>query len=161
MDASTFLALASVCAPLVHPGTARAIAQVESSLNPNAIGIVRGLLERQPRNAKEAVATANALKDEGWNFSVGLTQINLHNLARLQLSLETAFEPCANLNAMQRLLRECEARVGVATDDAQRNLRRALSCYYSGDAVTGIRHGYVARVVRAAAAHQGVPRAPP
>ena len=137
MDAATFLALASVCAPHVRPSTAKASAQVESSLNPNAIGVLHAALARQPNNPTEALTTARALRSEGCNFSVGLAQINLHNPQRLELSLEVAFEPRRNLSAMQTAIRECAQRVGTASDAAQRNLCRTLYRYYSGDAVGG------------------------
>ena len=157
MDPITFTALALACAPLVHPHTAQALVQVESAFNPWAIGVVGGALMRQPRHRAEAQATARALHAAGWNFSVGLGQINRHNFDRLGLTLETAFEPCTNLGAMQAVLTECldraESRVAASssTAPAQTSLRRALSCYYSGNFSTGFRHGYVRKVVAAAA----------
>ena len=149
MDASTLMLLLLSCAPLVDPATARAVIAVESTANPHAIGVVGGRLERQPRNRPEALSTAKALRDAGWNFSVGLAQINVRNLARLRLDLETAFEPCANVTAMQTILIEClERSAGTAAPGiaSQRSLRRALSCYYSGNFVTGFEHGYVRKV---------------
>ena len=160
MDTFTFAALVTACAPLVHPATAHALVAVESGFNPNAIGVVGGVLQRQPRNRTEAVATAADLQQRGWNFSVGLAQINVGNLGRLGLTIPEAFDACANLTAMQGILGECFARAG--SDEApQRSLRRALSCYYSGNFSTGFRHGYVGRVVAAARpGHAGV-RGPP
>lgn len=147
MDANTFLALVATCAPLVHPATASALVSVESGFNPHAIGVVGGVLERQPRSRQEAIVTARWLEANGWNYSVGLAQINAHNFTRLGLDAATAFEPCRNLFAMQLVLSECLQRY---RDTAQPALRNALSCYYSGNAVTGFRHGYVHRVVSAA-----------
>ena len=160
MNASVFLALAVACAPQVHADTARALVSVESAFNPWAIGVVGGALVRQPRSRAEALATAKALRDAGWNFSVGLGQINLGNFDRLGLTVETAFEPCANLAAMQPVLAECFARANGAAARAadQVALRQALSCYYSGNFDTGFRHGYVRKVVVAARA---VPTAQP
>lgn len=150
MDSTTLLALLLSCAPHVDPGTAQALVAVESSLNPHAIGVVGGTLHRQPRNRREALATAQALRDAGWNFSVGLAQINVHNLQRLQLSLDSAFDPCRNLAAMQTVLIECAERSAGAVPRAmvfaQHALRQALSCYYSGNFTTGSEHGYVRRV---------------
>lgn len=160
MDASLFLALALACAPQVHAETARALVSVESAFNPWAIGVVGGALLRQPRNRAEALATAKALKDGGWNFSVGLGQINVGNFERLGLNVESAFEPCANLAAMQTVLAECFDRANGAASKAvhQVALRQALSCYYSGNFATGFRHGYVRKVIVAARA---VPTAQP
>ena len=148
MDTLTFAALVTACAPLVHPATAHALVAVESAFNPHAIGVVGGALERQPRSAPEAVATAVTLQAEGKNFSIGLAQINVGNLPRLGLTIADALDGCQNLQAMQTVLGECFERAG-GDADPQRNLRRALSCYYSGDFATGFRDGYVGRVLAA------------
>lgn len=151
MDATTFAMLATACAPLVHPGTAHAVVAVESSFNPHAIGVVGGMLDRQPRNRSEALATAIRLQRDGWDFSVGLAQINLRNFDRLGLTVSSAFDPCENLRAMQAVLGECLERA-IRHARSQPPIRRALSCYYSGNFVTGFDHGYVRRVVTAARA---------
>jgi type IV secretion system protein VirB1 len=161
MEPAVFLSLALTCAPQLHAATVRALVSVESAFNPWAIGVVGGVLQRQPRYRAEALATARALQATGWNFSVGLGQINVGNFSRLGLTLESAFEPCTNLAAMQVVLRDCFDRArGPATQDSagQRALRRALSCYYSGDFATGFRHGYVRKVLAASTA---VPRSVP
>jgi type IV secretion system protein VirB1 len=156
VDTATFLALALACAPQVHPDTARAVASVESGFNPFAIGVVGGQLERQPRTRAEALATIDALQAEGWNYSVGLGQINVGNFARLGLTPASALDPCTSLTAMQSVLAECYARAASNTT-TQTALRFALSCYYSGNFTTGVRHGYVGKVVRASAASSALP----
>ena len=158
MDIATFLALAVVCAPQVHPATAQALVSVESSFNPYAIGVVGGALLHQPRNRPEALATIDALQAAGWNYSVGLGQINVANFARLGLTPATALDPCTSLTAMQAVLAECYRRA-LPQAEPQTALRRALSCYYGGNFVTGVRHGYVGRVV-ASAGSLAVPSAP-
>jgi type IV secretion system protein VirB1 len=160
MDALTFAALVASCAPLVHPGTAHALVFVESAFNPHAIGVVGGSLAPQPRSTGEALATARALRAAGRNFSVGLAQINVGNFGRLGLSIPAAFDACRDLTAMQTVLGECFARAGDPKAP-QRALRRALSCYYSGNFATGFRHGYVGRVVAAARPVGGAGRGPP
>ena len=154
MDITTFSALALACAPLVHPATVRALVSVESSFNPHAIGVVGGSLDRQPRNRTEAQATARHLRINGWNFSVGLAQINQSNFERFGLTADTAFDPCENLRAMQAVLVECFGRASRGAP-SQTALGQALSCYYSGNAVTGFRDGYVRRVARAASRPSG------
>ncbi|MCL4738039.1 MAG: lytic transglycosylase domain-containing protein [Burkholderiaceae bacterium] len=159
MDAPALMALIAACAPQVDPGTARAVVQVESGGNPHAIGVVGGALVRQPRHAAEALATARALDAGGWDFSVGLAQINRRNFDRLGLQIGTAFDPCANLAAMQAVLVECFDRAAPRAP-APDALRQALSCYYSGDFRTGFAHGYVQRVVGAAAQRPRASRPP-
>lgn len=136
------------CAPLVAQDTARALIQVESGGNPFAIGVVGGALVRQPANLPEAVATVAALEAAGWNYSVGLAQINKRNFQRFGLNPQTAFDPCANLNAMQGILGECFSRASRRAS-TQAALRNAFSCYYSGNFQTGHQHGYVSKVLAA------------
>jgi len=145
-------ALVLTCAPLVAQDTARALIQVESGGNPFAIGVVGGALVRQPANLPEAIATAAALEAAGWNYSVGLGQINKRNFERYGLSPATAFEPCANLAAMQGILGECFSRASRRAsrrESTQAALRDAFSCYYSGNFLTGHQHGYVGKVLAA------------
>jgi type IV secretion system protein VirB1 len=163
MDAATFLMLTMTCAPAVHASTAQALVDVESGFNPWAIGVVGGQLLRQPRHRAEALSTARALQASGWNFSVGLGQINVRNFRRLGLTLESAFDPCINLAAMQSVLTDCFGRSRARKDSAQAALQRALSCYYSGNFSTGFLHGYVHRVVttaRTASLRSPVPTTP-
>jgi type IV secretion system protein VirB1 len=172
MDSATVTTLLLSCAPLVHPGTAQALIHTESAGNPYAIGVVGGQLERQPMNPAEALATATQLHRQGWNFSVGLAQINVRNFPALGLDVLTAFDACRNLAAMQTVLLDCFERAGKASvtkepvprsgdtqPKDQQSLRQALSCYYSGNFKTGFEHGYVQRVLRSAAL-QMPPRPP-
>ena len=145
-------ALVLTCAPLVAQDTARALIQVESAGNPFAIGVVGGALVRQPVSLPEALATVAALEAAGWNYSVGLGQINKRNFSRYGLSPATAFKPCANLAAMQGILGECFSRASRRADrrpSPQTALRDAFSCYYSGNFQTGHQHGYVGKVLAA------------
>ena len=155
MDSTMLVALALACAPNVDARTVEALIAVESGHNPHAIGVVGGSLVRQPQQRAEAVATAKALRSGGWDFSVGLAQINVRNFERLGLSIETAFDPCTSLAAMQAVLTECFERAtkrgGEVSIEPQRAVRQALSCYYSGNFVTGFQQGYVRRVVTATA----------
>lgn len=156
-----FDALAATCAPHVAPATLRAMAAVESTFNPYAIGVVNGRLDRQPRNLSEAISTAMALRRQGIRFSAGLLQIYVGNWPAHNLDHESVFEPCANLRAAARILSDCYRRATVAnTSDAQMALRNALSCYYSDNFVTGYRDGYVARVVAAAMSFDAKARIP-
>jgi type IV secretion system protein VirB1 len=116
------------------------VVRIESSFNPYAIGVVGGRLARQPRNLSEAVSTARMLESKGYNFSLGIAQVNRYNLARYGLdSYERAFQVCPNLQAGSRILAECHGRAGG-------DWGKAFSCYYSGNFTTGFRHGYVQKV---------------
>lgn len=115
------------------------VVRVESSRNPFAIGVVGGYLARQPTNLEEALATVRQLKEEGYNFSVGISQVNRYNLAKYGLTTYAeAFDVCANLKAGSRILRECY--------DRAQDWGKAFSCYYSGNFSTGFEHGYVQKI---------------
>ncbi|PKO69654.1 MAG: hypothetical protein CVU22_04185 [Betaproteobacteria bacterium HGW-Betaproteobacteria-16] len=115
------------------------VVQVESSRHPFAIGVVGGYLARQPRNIDEALAAVQMLRQEGYNFSVGIAQVNRYNLAPYGLkTYAEAFDVCANLLAGSRILRECY--------DRAQDWGKAFSCYYSGNFSTGFKHGYVQKI---------------
>lgn len=130
-----------VCPNLaVAPEVMQHIVQVESGANPFAIGVVDGQLARQPRNMDEALATAQMLESKGYNFSVGIAQVNRANLARYGLdSYRKAFNTCDNLAAGAQILASCYS-------NAHSDWAKAFSCYYSGNFTTGFRDGYVQKV---------------
>ncbi|WP_206413352.1 lytic transglycosylase domain-containing protein, partial [Lysobacter enzymogenes] len=115
------------------------VVRVESSFNPYAIGVVGGRLVRQPKTLPEAVATVRMLERRGYNFSIGVAQVNRYNLGKYGLdSYEKAFDVCPNLQAGSRILAECYQR--------SQDWGKSFSCYYSGNFVTGFRHGYVQKI---------------
>lgn len=117
------------------------VAQIESSGNRFAIGVVGGQLEHQPRNLGEAIATARMLQSRGYDYSLGITQINRNNLLRYGLdTYEKAFDICANATAGAYILAKCYGRSGG-------DWGKAFSCYYSGNFSTGYRDGYVRRIL--------------
>jgi type IV secretion system protein VirB1 len=115
------------------------IVNVESGHNPYAIGVVGGQLVRQPQNLDEAIATVQMLESKGYNYSLGLAQVNRNNLGKYGIdSYEKAFDRCTNLAVGARILADCY----VSAQD----WGKAFSCYYSGNYVTGFRDGYVQKV---------------
>jgi type IV secretion system protein VirB1 len=142
-----FLALAAQCAPDVHPTTLAAVVRAESAANPLAIGINGGArLPRQPSSKAEAVATAEWLMANGYNFDAGLGQVNVKNFGWLGLSVSDLFEPCSNLKAAARVLRDCYDRASLQFQAGQPALQAALSCYNTGNFSRGFANGYVHKV---------------
>ncbi|OTP67737.1 lytic transglycosylase domain-containing protein [Caballeronia sordidicola] len=134
-----FNTLAQQCAPGIDPTTLQAVVRTESGFNPFAIGVVGGRLVRQPQNRDEAVATVKSLDAAGWNYSIGLSQVNRSNLSRYGMDANAAFDPCANLRAGAAILSDCYRRASARMGAGQNALRAALSCYYSGN----FKRGYV------------------
>lgn len=151
-----FAMLAQQCAPSVYPTTLQALVKTESGFNPYAIGVVGGHLAHQPRSRDEALATARALEAAGWNYSMGLSQVNRANLRAYGLNGVTVFDPCANLRAGGAILSDCYARASAGGRESQSAVRAALSCYYSGNFTRGFKAdsggtSYVQRVAANAA----------
>ena len=128
------------CAIAVPLEQMSAIVRTESSAHPFAIGVVGGRLSRQPQSLVEAVTTVKLLRKGNSNYSVGMAQVNQVNFSASQLHEGNMFDPCTNLHAGSRILAACHARYG--------NWPKAYSCYYSGNPVTGYRHGYVGKVLQ-------------
>lgn len=151
LDLTTLLALAPVCAPAVAPQTLLAVVQVESGLDPLAIGVNGARPEHLSFADPQAAArAAHLLIAEGRNVDLGLGQINVRNLAPLDLSVEEAFDPCRNLAASAAVLRAAYVRAAPQPGAEQAALRTALSYYNTGGPDRGFANGYVARVTAAA-----------
>ena len=141
-----FVELSKKCAPNVSADTLKALVRTESSYNPFAIAVVGGSV-RQPNNLLSALNTVKELEEKGMNYSLGLGQINKKNFKMLGVKPIDMFEPCENLKATQKILSNCYQRTDKSKSEGKR-LADAFSCYYSGNEITGYRHGYVQTVVR-------------
>lgn len=138
--------ITSSCAAQIHPAIVNAIVKTESNFNPFAIGINKGVgrLSKQPTSYAEAVTTAKQLLARGINIDMGLAQINSSNMTWLGLTVEMAFHPCHNLQAMQMVYLHCLQK---AKKGSQGTLeQRAWSCYNTGDTKRGFTNGYVTKV---------------
>jgi type IV secretion system protein VirB1 len=143
------LSLTLACAPMVHPDTALRLVKHESGNNPFAIGINGPYrLSTQPKTRAQAVATAQMLIDAGLSIDMGLGQINSRNLSWLGLTLESVFDPCRNLQAMQAVLLSGYEKAAKTHGPGQQALVAALSAYNTGHPERGVRNGYVASVFR-------------
>ena len=143
------VAMAQRCAPHVAARTLVTVASAESRLDPYAIHVNGGSnLVYHPGTAAAAVARATALRAEGFNFDMGLGQVNVTNMAWLGLSFDRAFEPCANLAAAGRVLTRSYALAARQSAEPQRALRIAFSFYNTGRSDRGFANGYVRRIER-------------
>lgn len=125
------------CMRYVSAPIERAMVTQESSFNPYAIGVVGGVLDRQPRNKQEAIATALSLKAQGYNYSMGCRQVNQANLAKYGLTHETVFDPEKNALAGSAIYDECHNRAVAKLGSGFSATKAALSCYYSGNFTRG------------------------
>lgn len=154
-------ALLKRCAPSVHPETMRAVLSVESRGNMLAVADAgpvalpwsqRKHLVRShyPATMPEAVGLVKRLLADGHTVSIGLAQINDRNLKKVGLTVEQAFEPCANVAAGARILSSFYVDAVQTYGSGVKALRAALSAYNSGSFVRGEAEGYVDLVYRRA-----------
>lgn len=129
LSAATFLSLAMQCSPSVHPDTANDVARVESGFNQYAIGVVGQKNGIFPTSMDDALAHVQRLQSQGKRYSVGLMQITSSNFKKYGVTAEQLFNPCTNLTVFEKIITDCYQRGGT--------LKRALSCYYSGNFDTG------------------------
>jgi type IV secretion system protein VirB1 len=137
------------------PAMMQKVVRVESGGNPYAIGVVGARLVRQPRTLAEAVATVRSLEANRFNYSIGISQVNRIHFVRLgwRDAIEKGFDICTNLRAGAGILKTCydgAVKAGypvLGTSGANHAERASLSCYYSGNYVTGEKLGYVAKVL--------------
>lgn len=142
-----FAMLAAMCAPNVHLTTLESVVTHESRANIYAIGVNGGTkLQRQPANLDEAVATAEWLKANGYDFDGGLGQVNVRNLPGLGMTIPDLFDPCKNLAGAAKVLTDCYDRAVPQFGAGQPALRAALSCYNTGNFERGFKNGYVQKV---------------
>lgn len=148
MTAAALRSVAETCAPGVDPDLLAKIVATESGFEIFAIG-VNGTAPRSydPRSASEAAALARQLISEGRSIDMGLGQINSANLTWLGLTLESVFDPCANLAATEAVLRDGYERSRKNGSTPSAALGQALSAYNTGSFTRGFANGYVARVL--------------
>ncbi|QHQ16154.1 transglycosylase SLT domain-containing protein [Pectobacterium parmentieri] len=139
LSPTAFLAAAMQCAVTVHPSTAFDVAKVESSFNPYAVAEIVpkkeripgsvGVISHQPTSKQTAINIIKQVVAKGRRYSVGLMQITNTNFRHYGVTAHDLLDPCTNLSVFERILTDCYQRGGT--------LKRALSCYYSGNFDTG------------------------
>lgn len=139
LSPTVFLAAAMQCAATIHPSTAFDVAKVESSFNPYAVAEIvpkkeripgsAGVISHQPTSMQTAVNIIEQVAAKGRRYSVGLMQITSTNFRHYGVTAHDLLDPCTNLSVFERILTDCYQRGGT--------LKKALSCYYSGNFDTG------------------------
>ena len=139
LSTTAFLAAAMQCAASIHPSTALDVARVESGFNPYAIAEIipkatrslgdNNIISHQPASRDKAELIIRRLVTQGRRYSVGLMQITSTNFRHYGVTASDLLDPCTNLSVFERILSDCYRRGGT--------LKRALSCYYSGNFRTG------------------------
>lgn len=139
LSTTAFLAAAMQCAASIHPSTTLDVARVESGFNPNAIAEIvpkarrasggPPVISHLPSSRADAERIIRRLSVQNRRYSVGLMQITSTNFRHYGVTATDLLDPCTNLSVFERIISDCYQRGGT--------LKRALSCYYSGDFRTG------------------------
>lgn len=139
LSTTAFLAATMQCAASIHPSTALDVARVESGFNPYAIAEIvpksgsfsgdKHVISHLPVSREEAERILRRLRTQDHRYSVGLMQITSTNFRHYGMTASDLLDPCTNLSVFERILSDCYRRGG--------SLKRALSCYYSGNFRTG------------------------
>lgn len=139
------------CAPKVAESTMLTLIALESGNNPFAININDSKKTAPSFSTKnQAIAYANKLIEDGYNFDAGLAQINVKNFKWLGINTSNVFDPCENIKASERVLVKCYEKAASENLGEQLTLRKALSCYNTGDTYKGIQNGYVSKIEKKA-----------
>lgn len=139
LSTTAFLAATMQCAANIHPSTALDVARVESGFNPYAIAEIlpksgsssgdKHVISHLPASREEAERILRRLRAQDHRYSVGLMQITSTNFRHYGVTASDLLDPCTNLSVFELILSDCYRRGG--------SLKRALSCYYSGNFRTG------------------------
>jgi type IV secretion system protein VirB1 len=133
----------------------KAIVEVESSGNPNAIAIIKGgKMLQQPASPEQALKTLDLLHVLGLPYSAGAAQINHKNFSPNGVDKNNAFDPCRSVERGEQILRECYTRASAVYSDYVMAKEASWSCYYSGNFKDGFEkkgheYSYVEKVLRA------------
>lgn len=103
----------------IPPAILVAIAKVESGFRPWVININhngQSVKVINPRTYEEAVYYVNYLHQNGYNYDVGIGQINVANIRRFGIDPISLLDPCNNLMASAYILRENINRYGFTWD---------------------------------------------
>jgi type IV secretion system protein VirB1 len=156
-------ALQSRCLPEAPKSTLRAIVQVESGGNPNAMqidfpkallkqwklpgGTLR--LKRQPTNQQETLEWLAYFQRSHVFVDLGLMQVSTAEAQRRGISPMSLLDPCTNLRVGWQILEDVYAIETRTSGPGQTALDHAISRYNTGDPQQGIDNGYLTRVLRA------------
>ena len=134
-----FLALATHCAPDVHPETIVAIIEHESSGNPFALRNNTLSKSFYPADIIEAKKLINQFLNQQYSVDIGLMQINSWWLNHYKLSPEKLLDSCVNLQIGGAILTDNYQRFSQQQSSIP-VLYQALSAYNTGSPTAGFNY---------------------
>lgn len=136
------------CVPNIAENTMMAIIKTESKFNPLAIGLNKGVrLMYQPQNLAQAGSWVTYLEKHGYNFDVGITQVNIKNIHKYGYRAIDALDPCLNMKLGGHILQSSYIKALRKSGNKREALYKAISAYNTGNYRSGFHNGYVQKVV--------------
>ncbi len=135
------------CSPQVAENTMMAIIRTESKGNPLSIGLNKGYkLKFQPVSDAQAQSWVKYLEEHGFNFDVGLAQVNIKNIHKYGYKAVDALDPCTNLKIASNILKKNYSDARNHSNSDSEALSKAISAYNTGNYSSGFNNGYVQKV---------------
>lgn len=132
------------CSNMVAPKTMLAIIKTESNGNYLAINLNKGKkLLFQPKNYYQARLWVQYLEQHGYDFDVGLAQINIKNIHKYGLMAHEALDPCKNLNIAQKILQDNYKIAKSNSQSTNDALFKTIVAYNSGNFKYNISNKYL------------------
>ena len=136
------------CTPQIAETTMMAIIKAESNGNNLAIGINKGYrLLYQPKDYHQAQSWVAYLEKNGYNFDIGIAQVNIKTVHKYGFSAVQALDICTNLKLAGYVLQQNYRSALIRSNSQQEALRKAISAYNTGNYHSGFNNGYVKKVV--------------
>lgn len=141
LESALILSLANQCQTNVSTDIIQKLISIESAGDPFAIAIKGVPIVKQPKTKEEAISAIKQLDSLGFNYSVGLMQVNHANFKKYGLTLDTAFDYCPNIKAGSEIFLEClnRAKAKYSSKSESQIINHAASCYYSGNFTYGFK----------------------
>ncbi|OCH65467.1 hypothetical protein A6E00_13440 [Vibrio diabolicus] len=135
LELSALIPLLNTCQSQVDASILKRLIDNESSRNPYAIAVVGANAINQPNTLEDAIQIATDLDKDGFNYSLGLMQINKKNFPAYGLTIEKAFDACTNIEVGADIYAKCYQRAKQQSPykPHPQLLDDAASCYYSGN----------------------------
>lgn len=135
LELSALIPLLNTCQSQVDASILKRLIDNESSRNPYAIAVVGANVINQPNTLEDAIQIATDLEKDGFNYSLGLMQINKKNFPAYGLTIEQAFDACTNIEVGADIYAKCYQRAKQQSPNKPHPqlLDDAASCYYSGN----------------------------
>ena len=139
------------CVPPLAKTSMSAIVKVESKGNPLALNLNKGYkLQFQPQTKAQALKWTEFLEKHGYNFDIGLAQVNIKNANKYGYKVSELLDSCTNLKLGSTILINNYTNALPVSKSVDQAWQKAISAYNTGNFYSGFTNGYVSKVYASA-----------